>query len=57
MAGKCPWAMCWPNRQKLRARIEGKLAKKTNVHKLTPGEPDWDIEDLFLHSFSRSFTW
>ena len=47
MAGKCPWAICWPNRQKLRARIEGKLVNKTqNVHKLTPGEPDWDFEDF-----------
>ena len=21
---------------------------------MTPGEPDWDIEDLFLHSFSNN---
>ena len=35
-----------------------KIGKKIEiVHKLTPGEPDWDIEDLFLHSFSNNLTW
>ena len=30
MAGKCPWAICWPNRQKSRVRIE-KSVDELNV--------------------------